>query len=213
MGGHSSHHHHHYETRYIVSPKSKEIMELNALEEKNRKEASEELPKILGIVQNEFSTKLNRKISKVKVKIEKELSNYSPSNLKIFIQNLVEDEKIEDKLIADSKKESEKILQHSYNNTNHFNILILGKTGVGKSTLINGIFDFSENEGAKTGDGKPITQEFEEFTSENKKGLRFIDSKGIEMGEHNINAVFNSTKELIDKKAREGDPDKLIHCI
>jgi GTPase Era involved in 16S rRNA processing len=143
MGGHSSHHHHHYETRYIVSPKSKEIMEQNALEEKNRKEASEELPKILGIVQNEFSTKLNRKISKVKVKIEKELSNYSPSNLKIFIQNLVEDEKIEDKLIADSKKESEIILQHSYNNTNHFNILILGKTGVGKSTLINGIFDFS----------------------------------------------------------------------
>ena len=85
----------------------------------------------------------------MKVKIEKELSNYSPSNLKIFIQNLVEGEKIEDKLIADSKKESEKILQHSYKHTNHFNILLLGKTGVGKSTLINGIFVFSENEDAK----------------------------------------------------------------
>lgn len=33
------------------------------------------------------------------------------------------------------------------------------------------------------------------------------------MGDHNINAVFNSAKELIEKKAREGDPDKLIHCI
>ena len=33
------------------------------------------------------------------------------------------------------------------------------------------------------------------------------------MGDHNINAVFNSTRELIEKKAREGDPDKLIHCI
>ena len=33
------------------------------------------------------------------------------------------------------------------------------------------------------------------------------------MGDHNINAVFNSTKELIEKKAREGDPDKLIHYI
>ena len=32
-------------------------------------------------------------------------------------------------------------------------------------------------------------------------------NKGIEMGDHNINAVFNSTKELIEKKAREGDPD------
>ena len=68
---------------------------------------------------------------------------------------------------------------------------------MGKSTLINGIFDFSENEGAKTGDGKPITQQFDEFTSDKRKGLRFIDSKGIEMGEHNINAVFNSEEKMI----------------
>ena len=211
MGGHSSHHH--YETRYYESAESIRIREEKALEEKNRNEASKELPKFLGIVQNEFSTKLKGKIAKVKVKIEKELSNYSPSNLKSFLQNLTENEKLKDKLIADSEKESEKILQQSYNNTNHFNILLLGKTGVGKSTLINGIFDFSENEGAKTGDGKPITQQFDEFTSDKRKGLRFIDSKGIEMGEHNINAVFNSAKELIEKKAIEGDPDKLIHCI
>jgi hypothetical protein len=211
MGGHSSHHH--YETRYYESAESIKIREQNALEEKKREEASKELPKILGKAQDEFSTKLKAKISKVKVKIEKELSNYSPSNLKIFLQNLTENEKLKEKLIADSEKESEKILQQSYKNTNHFNILLLGKTGVGKSTLINGIFEFSENEGAKTGDGKPITQKFEEFTSDKRKGIRFIDSKGIEMGDHNINAVFNSAKELIEQKAREGDPDKLIHCI
>ena len=75
------------------------------------------------------------------------------------------------------------------NEINNFNVLLLGNTGVGKSTLINGIFDFQENEGARTGDGRPITQEFEEFISNKRKGLRFIDSKGIEMGDHNINAV------------------------
>ena len=178
-----------YETRYYESPESARIREQNALEEKNRAEASKELPKLLGIV---------------KAKIERELSNYSPSNLKAFLQNLTENEKLKDKLISDSEKETEKILHQSYRNTNHFNIVLLGKTGVGKSTLINGIFDFSENEGAKTGDGKPITQEFEEYTSDKRKGLRFIDSKGIEMGEHNINAVFNSTKELIEKKLEKG---------
>ena len=56
-----------------------------------------------------------------------------------------------------SKKESENILNKSYQNSTHFNVLLLGKTGVGKSTLINGIFNFKENEGAKTGEGKPIT--------------------------------------------------------
>jgi flagellar biosynthesis GTPase FlhF len=123
MDGHSSHHH--YETRYYESAESIKIREQNALEEKNRKEASEELQKFLVIVQNEFSTKLKGKISKAKVKIEKELIN------------------------CRLKKRTEKILQHSYKHTNHFNILLLGKTGVGKTTLINGIFDFSENEGEK----------------------------------------------------------------
>ena len=209
MGGSSTH----YEVRYYESPESIRIREQKALEEKNREAASKELPKFLGIVQSEFSTKLKAKISKVKKKIEKELGNYSPSNLKIFIQKLALNENLKKKLIQDSKKESEKILNTSYKNSSHFNVLLLGKTGVGKSTLINGIFDFKQGEGAKTGNGKPITQEFDEFTSDKRKGLRFIDSKGIEMGDHNINAVFSSSKQLIEKKAREGDPDKLIHCI
>ena len=52
-------------------------------------------------------------------------------------------------LIIYSKNESEKILNQSYTNYNHFNILLVGKSGVGKSTLINGVFDFSENEELK----------------------------------------------------------------
>ena len=213
MGGGSSTH---YVTEYVYteSEESKRIREQKALEEKNRQKADEELaPKLLGIVHDFYSSKLKGKISKVKKKIEKELSKYSPKNLKAFLENLALNEKLKEILISDSKKESDKILNQTFNHSNHFNILLLGKTGVGKSTLINGIFNFAENEGAKTGEGKPITKEFDEFTSETRKGLRFIDSKGIEMGEHNINAVFESSKELIEKKAREGDPDKLIHCI
>ena len=149
----------------------------------------------------------------MKEKIEKELCNYSPSNLKVFLQKLAENENLKFKLIENVKNESDKILLIFYKNSTHFNILLLGKTGVGKSTLINGTFNFEEKEEAKTGEGKPITQKFDEFTSENRKRLRLIDSKGIEMGDNNINTVFNSVKHLIEEKAREGDPDKLIHCL
>ena len=202
-----------YVPTYYESLESVRIREQNALEEKKRAEASRELPELLGKIQTDFSSKLTERISRIKKKIKEELNNYSPINLKIFLQNLAENEKIKDKLIKDSEMESEKILNKTYKNSNHFNVLLIGKTGVGKSTLINGIFDFNENEGAKTGDGKPITKEFGEFLSDKRKGLRIIDSKGIEMGEHNINTVFDLTKELIEKRAVEGDPDKLIHCI
>ncbi|WYX20332.1 GTPase [Achromobacter xylosoxidans] len=41
------------------------------------------------------------------------------------------------------------------------NILVAGKTGVGKSTLINAVF---RGELAKTGAGKPVTQTTQEFS-------------------------------------------------
>lgn len=199
--------------RYYQSQESIRIERENQIEENNRKKASEELPEILNKVKNDFSTKLKENILAKKEVIEKELSNYSPLNLKIFLQNLTEKEKIKDILIMDSKNEIEKILLISYDDSYHFNIILLGKTGVGKSTLINGTFEFSDDNGAKTGEGRPITQNYEEFISDKRKGLRLIDSKGIEMGEYGIDAAFNSIKELIQSKAINGDPDKFIHCI
>ena len=199
--------------KYYESEESKRIRAQNERERQNRVAASQELPKSLDIVKKDFFTKLNDKILNMKEKINQELSHYSPADLKIFLQKLAENENLKIILIEYVKKESEKILLIFYKNSTHFNILLLGKTGVGKSTLINGIFDYSENEGAKTGEGQPITQKFDEYTSDKRKGLRLIDSKGIEMGDNNINAVLNSAKQLIEQKAVEGNPDKLIHCI
>ena len=47
---------------YYESPESIRIREERAKEERNREAASKELPKFLGIVQNDFSTKLKGKI-------------------------------------------------------------------------------------------------------------------------------------------------------
>ncbi|MBS3012010.1 50S ribosome-binding GTPase [Helicobacter pylori] len=56
------------------------------------------------------------------------------------------------------------------------NVLLMGATGVGKSSLINALFG---KEIAKAGVGKPITQHLEKYIDE-QKGLILWDTKGIE---------------------------------
>ena len=51
------------------------------------------------------------------------------------------------------------------NNLNRLNIIVAGKTGVGKSTLINAVF---RDKLAQTGLGKPVTNHMRKIT---KKGL------------------------------------------
>ena len=96
---------------------------------------------------------------------------------------------------------------------NHFNILVLGQTGVGKSTLINSVLKLPAEEEAQTGTGKPITQGIKDYESSSVKGLRLWDSRGIELKDYGIDAVEKSTYELIQKQISLKDPDQFIHCI
>ena len=63
-------------------------------------------------------------------------------------------------------------------NLNTLNIIVAGKTGVGKSTLINSVF---QGDLAETGMGKPVTDHMRKIT---KKGvpLAIYDTRGFELG-------------------------------
>ena len=81
--------------------------------------------------------------------------------------------------------DAEKIAQEAINaiadrikNLHTLNIIVAGKTGVGKSTLINAVF---KDKLAETGMGKPVTTHMRKIT---KKGvpLAIYDTRGFELG-------------------------------
>lgn len=73
------------------------------------------------------------------------------------------------------------------------NILLMGAAGVGKSSLINGLFG---QEVAKAGAGKPITQHLEKYV-DGEKGLILWDTKGIEAKDYQ-NTMESIKKEMED---------------
>ncbi len=92
---------------------------------------------------------------------------------------------------------------------NTLNVAIVGKTGVGKSTLINAVF--RENL-AETGIGKPVTQHMRKIS---KKGMpiQIYDTKGFELGKNAQDEVKEELKKLIVDGVRSNDVNQAIHCI
>ncbi len=86
-----------------------------------------------------------------------------------------------------------KMLEHIKKEKPKMNVLLMGATGVGKSSLINALFG---KEIAKAGVGKPITQHLEKYIDE-QKGLILWDTKGIE-GKDYHDTMQSIKKEMED---------------
>lgn len=94
-------------------------------------------------------------------------------------------------------------------NLNTLNIIVAGKTGVGKSTLINSVF---KDNLAETGMGKPVTDHMRKIT---KKGvpLAIYDTRGFELGKDVQAEVKHEVVDTIQKGLATKDINKTIHCI
>ena len=100
-----------------------------------------------------------------------------------------------------------KLLIQNQRKLEKLNVLVIGKTGVGKSTLINTIFGRNV---VKTGSGEPVTKKIVEIKIH--KSFSIYDTKGLEMS--NFEATLSDISQFIDQKAHSRDPIHIVwFCI
>lgn len=94
-------------------------------------------------------------------------------------------------------------IQKATTERGNINILIAGRSGVGKSTLINAVF---QQHLAETGHGRPVTQSTREITKDGMP-ITIFDTRGLEMSQ------FKETLSELEKliKERRGDKDSNRH--
>lgn len=92
-------------------------------------------------------------------------------------------------------------------NMHPINILLAGKTGVGKSTLINSVF---RERLAATGIGKPITKHLRRIS---KEGVPIVlyDTRGLELQQETQQTVKKEIFATIDEQKAKG-PTEAVHA-
>jgi predicted GTPase/uncharacterized protein (DUF697 family) len=87
----------------------------------------------------------------------------------------------------------------------HITILIAGRSGVGKSTLINAVF---EGDLAATGQGRPVTQHTREITKEGMP-LTIWDTRGLEIAAYK--ETLSQLERHVMERSRDPEPQRHIH--
>lgn len=108
--------------------------------------------------------------------------------------------KFNEELDKQFKQEFDKEIQH-------LNMIVVGKTGVGKSTLLNACFG---EKLALTGTGEPVTTEIKSYQINNYP-LRIYDTVGLELG--NVDKCVEDINNLYDEKIKKNDIDDFIHIM
>lgn len=113
----------------------------------------------------------------------------------------------------DAAQAAQKIMdeiKENYSSLTTLNVVVIGKTGVGKSTLINSVF--GENV-AEVGLGRPVTQSIRKLEKEGTP-LAIYDTPGLELqGDHSTENLLEQVTDLINEGIQSEDVNQAIHCI
>ena len=186
-----------------------EINERNKIIERCKEFLQVEFSKNILEIENNFTKEEEKWLNSISDTIIQNKINILSKDIellfdKLFLTEIIK-QKINNKFIQ--------ILKNSLNKKElkKMNFMIIGSTGVGKSTLINELF---EEKLAEEGNGTSCTKNKIRYESKKFPFLNLYDTVGTEVGNaHDLNDVENDTLEEITQKLNNNDPNEHIHCV
>ena len=163
-----------------------------------------------------FNTYFPQKINEMKNQVTQnsfKIESFNDDEIINLINSIKSEEKFEEKIFDEVKNI---VYENAKKNKSvkHLNIILAGPSGVGKSTLINSMLNFTNEECIDTGIGVPCTMgEPKYYESEKVSLLRLADSRGIEKGEYKMEDLNKSIETFIKGQLDSENPDYFVHCI
>ena len=169
-------------------------------------EEKEILSKYLESTRNNFVNLFNAKLRRAQIRID-EINKL----VKEFIEKEDGESAFQYKIEECIKKIEKNPKDYEIK---YLTVMLVGKSGVGKSTLINEVLKLEGNEKAQIGTGQFVTVKYQEYSSDSLEFLKLIDTRGIELNKnYGADEVKREASKFIEERKETNDPNKFVQCI